>query len=123
MDNNTANRVVLMLSKYLPSYSIGALKEQLLLSNIDEQQVTYALMEMKDPSIAIILSVLAGSLGIDRFYIGDVGLGVLKLLTCGGLYVWWLIDLFLIMDKTKERNYVVFQRMMSGLSTSCNNKH
>ena len=33
-----------------------------------------------------------------------MGLGILKLLTCGGLGVWWLIDLFLIMDKTKEKN-------------------
>lgn len=105
-----------MLSKYLPSYSIGTVKGQLLKSNIDEQQVTCAMMEMKDPTIAIILSVLAGCLGVDRFYIGDVGLGVVKLLTCGGLYVWWLIDLFVIMDKTKEKNYIIFQRMMGDYS-------
>ncbi len=66
--------------------------------------------EMKDPTIAIILSVCLGCWGVDRFYIGDVGKGVGKLLTCGGLYIWWLIDIFLIMDATRQVNY---QKLMS----------
>jgi TM2 domain-containing membrane protein YozV len=45
-----------------------------------------------------------GSLGVDRFYLGDIGLGVGKLLTCGGAYIWWLIDIFLIQDATKKKN-------------------
>ena len=43
-------------------------------------------------------------LGVDRFALGDIGLGVGKLLTCGGIYIWWLVDLFHIMDATKEKN-------------------
>lgn len=50
--------------------------------------------------VAILLSVLVGSLGIDRFYLGYVGLGVLKLLTLGGLGIWWLIDLIMIATKS-----------------------
>ena len=60
--------------------------------------------DFKDPTVSIILSVLVGGLGVDRFYIGDVGLGVAKLLTGGGLGVWWLVDLFLIQKKTKNNN-------------------
>ena len=57
-----------------------------------------------------ILSLLVGSLGIDRFYIGDTGLGIAKLLTCGGCGIWTIVDYFLIMKRTKEKN---FEKLMS----------
>ncbi len=43
-------------------------------------------------STAVLLSVLVGELGIDRFYLGHVGLGLAKLFTFGGLGIWWAID-------------------------------
>ena len=48
--------------------------------------------------------LFVGHLGIDRFYIGDVGMGVGKLLTCGGLGIWTIVDWFLIMDATRDKN-------------------
>ena len=36
--------------------------------------------------------------------IGDTGLGIGKLLTCGGLGLWAIIDLFMIMGATREKN-------------------
>ena len=44
----------------------------------------------------IVLSVLVGSLGVDRFYLGYIGLGILKLLTLGACGIWSLVDLILI---------------------------
>lgn len=44
----------------------------------------------------LIFSILLGCLGVDRFYLGYIGLGILKLITFGGFGVWWLIDLILI---------------------------
>ena len=54
--------------------------------------------------MVLIVSIFAGTLGIDRFMIGDTGLGIGKLLTCGGFGVWAIIDLFLIMGATREKN-------------------
>ncbi len=54
-------------------------------------------MSQKDKGVLIILSVLLGGLGIDRFYRGQIGLGILKLLTLGGCMVWHLIDSILYM--------------------------
>lgn len=46
--------------------------------------------------ITILLSVFVGQLGIDRFYLGYIPTGILKLVTLGGLGFWWLIDLIRI---------------------------
>lgn len=47
----------------------------------------------------LLVSIFVGSLGVDRFMMGHVGLGILKLLTLGGCGIWWLIDLILIATK------------------------
>jgi len=52
--------------------------------------------DRKDWLTALLLSIFLGQLGVDRFYMGYIGLGILKLLTGGGCGIWWLIDVILI---------------------------
>lgn len=50
----------------------------------------------KDFVVAWLLALFLGFLGVDRFYRGFVGLGILKLITCGGAGIWALVDLLII---------------------------
>ncbi|KYK25610.1 hypothetical protein AYK26_05720 [Euryarchaeota archaeon SM23-78] len=54
--------------------------------------------------LTLVMSILFGGLGVDRFMMGQVGWGILKLITLGGLGIWWLIDWILIATKYKFKN-------------------
>lgn len=51
---------------------------------------------MKSKTTALILSILVGGLGVDRFYLGYTGLGILKLLTAGCFGILTIIDIIRI---------------------------
>ena len=50
------------------------------------------------------MSIIFGYLGVDRFMMGHIGLGLLKLFTAGGFGVWWLVDMILIATRHQYKN-------------------
>lgn len=60
------------------------------------QPATTPVDDRKDWLTTLLLSIFLGQLGVDRFYLGYIGLGVVKLLTAGGCGIWWLIDVIII---------------------------
>jgi TM2 domain-containing membrane protein YozV len=72
------------------------------------QKTAYAEGAGKSQLVALLLALFVGVLGIHRFYLGYTGIGIIQLLTFGGLGIWSLIDLILIITgdlKPKTGNY------------------
>jgi len=97
--------------KFFESNQLMYIREQLLAMDDSKWSIVQTI-QFKDPTTSIIVSILAGGLGIDRFLIGDTGLGLGKLFTCGGLGIWAIVDFFLIMGATRERNFTKFQQFL-----------
>jgi hypothetical protein len=98
-------------SKFFEGHFIPQIRDRLL--QLDDSKFIYLqTIGLKDPTVALIISIIVGGFGIDRFYIGDTGLGIAKLLTCGGLGIWTIVDWFLIMGRTREINFQKMQMVM-----------
>lgn len=104
MDIQKVDMFMMAHGKELPAERLPYIREQLMLVD-DNKWGCISTLQFKDPTIALVLSIFLGYLGIDRFYIGDIGLGIGKLLTGGGCGVWSLVDWFLIVGATKQKNY------------------
>lgn len=79
----------------------------------DDKLVIFQSIDFKSPTVAIVLSLFLGFLGIDRFYIGNILLGILKLITLGGFGIWTIIDWFLIMGATRKSNLKKFTNQVN----------
>lgn len=111
MEAQRVDMFIMTNAKYFESYQINGIRERLI-SMDDSRWAMISTIQLKDPTISLIISILAGHFGIDRFIIGDTGLGIAKLLTCGGLGFWTIIDWFLIMGATREKNMAKIQQLL-----------
>ena len=103
MDAQKVDMFIMTNSKYFESYQLNSIRERLI-SLDDNRWVMISTVQLKDPTIYLVISILVGHFGIDRMLNGEIGLGVLKLITCGGMGIWTLVDWFLIMGLTKQKN-------------------
>lgn len=111
MDVQKVDMFIMANAKFFESHQVLAIRDRLLATD-ESRWPALQTLQLKDPTTSLIVSILGGHFGIDRFLIGDIGLGVGKLLTCGGLGIWTLIDFFLIMGATREKNIEKLQQML-----------
>ncbi|MBM6917219.1 TM2 domain-containing protein [Intestinimonas butyriciproducens] len=104
MTQDKVDTYIMTNQKYLPAEKIVFLKQKLL--EIDETKFSLvSAVEMKDPTTLLLVSIFLGTLGIDRFMLGETGMGILKLLTVGLCGVLTIIDWFTIQKKTRDLNF------------------
>ena len=101
----------------LPKDKIMVLQDAL--AKLDDSKAMFIQsLDFKDPTTILIISILIGGWGVDCFMLGETGLGIAKLLTCGGCYIWWIIDMINATDRTRQYNYKNLQEalMMQGIT-------
>jgi TM2 domain-containing membrane protein YozV len=111
MEAQKVDMFIMANSKFFESHQMNMIRERLIAVD-DSKWAMLSTIQFKDPTTSLIVSLLAGSLGIDRFLIGDSGLGVGKLLTCGGFGIWTIVDWFQIQKATKEKNLQKIQQFL-----------
>lgn len=111
LDPQKIDMYIMTNQKYFPESKIVYLKDKL--RTMDEEKFSLiSTIEMKDPLTLLLVSIFLGTLGIDRFMLGDIGMGILKLLTLGCCGILTIIYWFTISKKAKEFN---FNKVMSLL--------
>lgn len=104
MDANKIDMFFIANGKKLPAEKAVLIREKM--AQIDDSRyATISSVELKDPTTMLLVSIFLGELGVDRFMMGETGMGILKLLTVGLCGILWLIDLIGITKKVKEYNY------------------
>ncbi|MBP5444198.1 MAG: TM2 domain-containing protein [Treponema sp.] len=111
MDSNKIDMFFMANGKKLPAGKVEFLRQKMVQVD-DSRYATLSSFEFKDPTTMLLISIFLGEFGIDRFMLGDTGMGILKLLTGGLCGILWLIDLIGISDKVKEYNFNEFSKIL-----------
>ncbi len=124
----TANRVQVAIEKFgkkIPAESVSSFKRHLMDAD-DSCMDEFMFLTVKSPLTALLLSIFLGAFGVDRFYIGDKGIGfakiflplgagllsfipiigiILNLIASLAIMIWRFADIFLVFRDTKRYNY------------------
>lgn len=111
MEAQKVDMFIMTNGKFFESHQLMQIRERLLEMD-DSKWGVLQTLQFKDPTTILIISILVGGLGIDRFMLGDTGMGIGKLLTCGGFGIWTIVDWFMIMGATREKNMAKLQQVL-----------
>lgn len=110
MEADKVDKFLLANESKFPEYEIPINK---LLNLTPEKEEILESTRFKSPGKLFLLSFLFGMIGLDRFLLGDWKKGIGKLLTAGGLGLWWIVDWFLITGETKRYNMNKLMKVLS----------
>ena len=89
MNQQQVDLFLAVRGKYFQPEHLPYIREQLLATDESKAQALNYL-EFQDPTLMLIISILGGAIGLDRFLLGDTTMGVLKLITAGLSWIYSL---------------------------------
>lgn len=112
MESSKIDQLIIMLRDYLPEEKLPLVKSKL--EGVDDSKFDLILAtKFQKPINILLFAIFLGGFGVDRMMLGQIGLGVLKLIfgwiTCG---IWHIIDMCTSMGRAKEKNFVDLMLML-----------
>ena len=104
VDRVKVESYLLAHKKYFPPEKLIYMKNKML--DLDPKSFDFvSTTKLKSPNTVWLFSIFLGIFGVDRFMIGDIGKGILKLLTFGGCTLFFFYDIFAISNRVKKLNF------------------
>lgn len=109
MEQSKVDMYIGLNAENFAPHDLMALKEKL--EGLDDNKFFLIQnVELQKPSTILVIAIL---LGWERFWLDDIALGIVKIFTCYGCGIWWLIDIFTAKDRAKKYN---FQKITQALA-------
>lgn len=120
MTNDKIAAITAQFKNDIPNDGSSLILQEVLKGVPDEAYLRIIAIQTKSPPTVLILSICLGVFGVDRFYIGDVKLGIVKLLLGWVTYgLLPLIDIFFCYKKAKKNNYQELMQIVAAYSNDC----
>lgn len=109
MENSKVDMYVGLNSENFYPHDLKTIKEKLEKMEDDKFYLVQG-VELQKPSTIFLIAIL---LGWERFWLDDVGMGILKIVTCYGCLIWWLVDIISAKERAKKYNYKKISQILA----------
>lgn len=109
MEKSKVEMFMGMKAEYFDPMQIAQIKEKVEAMD-DSKFIMLQSLELRKPSVILLIAIF---LGWERFLLDDIGLGIVKVVTCYGCGIWWLVDVISAKKRAQKYNYEKFMKMTS----------
>lgn len=100
---------IMQYRNYFPMNRIPEIRSKLMSLDKSHLEMVLYCDEFKNPKTVLLASFFC----VDRFMLDDAGLGILKIVTFGGAWVWWVVDICTAQDRARKYNYKRFLEVVN----------
>lgn len=102
--NDIVNSFLSTYRNYFRTNDVTRFMEELKELDSEELLIAVSTVKLKNPTEGLLLAIFTGYLGFDRFFMDDIGYGIVKFFTCGLFGFGYVLDIFLIPISARRNN-------------------